>query len=274
MFHILKKICLITASSLLLFSPLAAETDEDSKAAFSISNLFSYVEPVKKGEDEKKWFLNVSGGFTKKEGNTESTNTTYSGFAKYDDDHTVLKLNYSGSYGKLKGVVNDNRGTGTANFDYFIFWRLEFFSYTMSDYNRITLLKHRNGSGAGFKFYFIRNNYLLLDLSGAPIRQYEKYEEQPAEKEWRWSVRGRIELFPFDNNFSVRYYMYYIPAMKDKSNYRTIQDLYLYAKIAGAFGIVAGYRREFNTYDKKSFQENPSLKRADSTTYIQGSITL
>jgi len=255
-------------------TPTAAETSESEVKIFKFSDIFSYVEPVKKGDDEKKIFLNLSGGYTTKSGNTDSTNTTYSSFIKYDDDHTVLKLNFSGSYGKLNDIVNDNRGTATANFDYFLFWRIEFFSYTMSDYNKITLLKHRNGSGAGAKFYFIRNNYLLIDLSGAPIRQYEKYEEHPAEKEWRWSVRGRIELLPFNDDYSIRYYIYYIPAMNDKSNYRTIQDLYLYAKIAGAFGVKAGHRREFNTYDKKAFEENPKLKRTDSITYIQASLTL
>jgi hypothetical protein len=71
----------------------------------------------------------------------------------------------------------------------------------MSDYNRITLLKHRNGTGAGAKIFFIRNNFLLIDLSGAPILQYEKYEEQTPEKNWRWSVRGRIEIFPTNDDF-------------------------------------------------------------------------
>lgn len=249
-------------------------TKTDAADVFKFTDIFQYDMPVKKGDDEKKWYLNISGGYTKKKGNTNTTNTTFGSFIKYDNNHTVLKLNYAGSYGKSEGKVNDNRGTGTGNFDYFLFWRIEFFSYTMSDFNKITKLKHRNGTGAGFKIYLIRNKYLLVDLSGAPILQYEKYEEQPADEKWKWSIRGRAELFPFNDDFTIRYYAYYIPSIGDKDNYRTIQDVYLYIKAAGTLGIKAGYRTEYNTYDEKSFQDNLKLKRTDSTTYIQASITI
>lgn len=268
----------IFALSLLILSAsaFAVETEDAVKEekSFKLSDLFLYEKPVKKGDDAKKWFLNLSGGYTKKDGNTDSINTTYSSFIKYDDNHTVLKLVYNGSYGKYAGVVNENKGTGTLNFDYFLFWRIEFFSYTMSDYNKITMLTHRNGTGAGAKFYFIRNEYILVDLSGAPILQYEKYEENPAEKKWKWSIRGRVELFPFDDDFTIRYYAYYIPSMNDKDNYRTIQDFYFYKKLAGALGFKAGYRRDYNTYDKRTFEEKPLLRKTDSTIYLQMSLTL
>ncbi len=263
---------LLTLLNVALFAD--TETTSEDKDSFKLTDLFNYEKPARKGDDEKKWSLNISGGYTKKEGNTDSLNTMYSSFIKYDDNHTVLKLNYVGSYGKYAGIVNENKGTGTLNFDYFLFWRIEFFSYTMSDYNKITLLSHRNGTGAGAKFYFIRNKYLLIDLSGAPILQYEKYEEQTAEKHWKWSIRGRAELFPFDDDFTIRYYAYYIPSMNDKNNYRTIQDIYFYKKLAGALGFRAGYRRDFNTYDKKTFEEKPLLKKTDSTTYLQMTLTL
>jgi hypothetical protein len=260
--------------SLLFSSSSAAETIKDNDGKFRFSDLLRYNEPVKKSDNEKKWFLNLTGGYTEKNGNTDSTNTTYSGSVQYDNYHTELKLNYSGSYGKFNGLVNENRGTTTGNFDYFIFWRIKFFSYSMSDFNKITLLEHRNGTGAGLKFYFIRNNYLLIDLSGAPILQYEKYEEKTAEKDWRWSIRWRAELFPFQDDFSVKYSIYYIPAISTNDNYRTIQDFYFFKKIAGPLGLRAGYRREFNTYDKKAFEENPFLKKTDSTTYIQATLSL
>lgn len=262
-------------SLVLLFTDFAyADTANSGVKPFRFTDIFHYEKPAKKSEDQKKWFLNISGGYIKKDGNTDSVNTSYSSFIKYDDDHLVLKLNGSGSYGKYAGAVNDNRGTATFNFDYFLFWRIEFFSYTMSDYNKITLLKHRNGSGAGLKFYFIRNNYLLADLSGAPIYQYEKYEYKEAEEHSKWSIRGRLELFPFDNDFSIRYFAFYIPAINDRKNYRTIQDLSFYKKLASALGIRAGYRREYNTYDRQAFETNPLLKRTDSTAYFQLSLSL
>jgi hypothetical protein len=268
---------LLFTITLLISSSSAAETikeSEENEEKFRFPDLFRYNEPVTKSDDEKKWFFTLAGGHTVKNGNTDSTNTTYSGSIKYDDYHTVLRLNYSGSYGKLNGLVNENRGTATGNFDYFIFWRIEFFSYTMSDFNKITLLEHRNGTGAGVKLFLIRNNYLLIDLSGAPILQYEKYEENEAVKDWRWSIRGRAELFPFDEDFSVRYFIYYIPVIGDRKKYRTIQDLFFSKKIAGSLGIRAGYRREFNTYDERAFIENPLLKKTDSTTYIQATLSL
>ncbi len=265
---------LIIALPLFFYVPLQAGTAKDGVDQFRFTDIFRFDAPVEKNEDDKKWYLNFSGGYTEKKGNTDSTNTSYGCFIKYDNNLTELKLNYSGSYGKYKNKVNENRGTATLNFDHFLFWRIEFFSYTMSDYNKITLLKHRNGTGAGAKISLIRNDYLLIDLSGAPILQYEKYEEQPADKEWRWSIRGRAGIFPFNDDFSIRYYAYYIPAVKNKKNYRIIQDFYLYKKIAGSLGIKAGYHREFNTYDKKSFEENPLLKKTDSTTYIQATLTI
>ena len=269
-----KKLLLVIFLPVLLNSHAYARILKDGEERFTFLDLLQYEKPVKKGDNDKKWYLNLSAGYIKKEGNTDSENSTYSGLIKYDNNHTTLKLNYFGSYGKLDNKVNENKGTATGNFDYFLFWRFKFFFYSMSDYDKITLLTHRNGTGAGAKIYLIRNNYILIDLSGAPIRQYEKYEEQPAKEDWRWSVRGRAQLFPFSEDFSVQYYAFYIPSMKDNNNYRTIQDLYFYKKIAGSLGFKAGYRREFNTYDKKSFEENPLLKKTDSTTYFQVSLTL
>jgi len=268
------KIYLTLFFTLFLCSAALADAITEGETSFSFTDIFRFDEPVRKPDDTKKWFLNISGGYTGKQGNTNSINSSFGSFIKYDDSLTVFKLSYSGSYGKFAGVVNENKGTATANFDYYLLWRIEFFSYTMSDYNKITLLKHRNGSGAGAKVYIIRNKYFLVDLSGAPILQYEKYEQQPAKEDWRWSIRGRVEIFPFSDNFYIKYYAFYIPAIADKRNFRTIQELTLNKKIAESLAIKAGYRRDYNTYDKKSYIDNPNLKRTDSTTYIQASLTL
>jgi len=270
---LITKIILILPFLPVFSSPAFADTSKNEANPFKLTDLIHYEKPEQKGADDKKWFLNLSGGYFRREGNTESFNYSYSGFIKYDDDHIVIKLNCSNYYGELAGFIYENRGTATINFDYFLFWRIEFFSYSMSDYDKITKLEHRNGTGAGLKFYLIRNNYLLTDLSGAPIYQYEKYEFKEADEDLKWSIRGRIELFPFDNDFSVRYYAYYIPSIKNRSNYRTIQDVSIYKKIASPLGIRAGYRRDFNTYDKESFEENPLLKKIDSTIYLQASLT-
>lgn len=272
-----KKLLLCISFPVILYFPASAETAKtvkEEEKPFIFADLFSYEQPVEKGDDKKKWSLNLAGGYIKKEGNTDSKNFTYGFSAQYDDDITFLKLNCAGSYGKLKDAVNENKGTATLNFDNFIFWRFEFFSYTMSDYDKIIMLTHRNGTGAGAKMFFIRNRYLQIDLSGAPIFQYEKYEQQSPEKGWRWSIRGRISIFPFDDNFSIKYYTFYIPSMKDRNDYRTIHDLSINRKLIGPVSFKAGYRREFNTYDKKAFAENPALKKTDTITYFQLSLSL
>lgn len=272
--HMMNQFFTIISIFLLLSPQLGADTVKENESSFKFEDILHYQTPVKKGDTEKKWSLNMSAGYTKSSGNTDLTNNTYGFLLKYNDYITVLKLNYYGSYGKLKETVIENKGTATLNFDYFLFWRIEFFSYTMSDYNKITLLTHRNGTGAGAKIFIIRNSYLLVDLSGAPIYQYEKYEDQSPDENWKWSIRGRAEIFPFDDNFSIKYYIFYIPSMKDKSNYRTRQELTLYHKLIGPVSLKAGYRRDFNTYDKKSYEENPALQKTDSTTYVQISLAL
>lgn len=262
---------------LLLFvyaGSLSAQTVIKEQDDFKFSDIFQYNQPVKKGEDEKKFFLNIAGGYTEKQGNTDSTVTTYSCSLKYDNNIAEFKIYGFGSYGKLNGVVNDNKGSGIINFDYYLFWRIEFFSYTMSDYNRMTELIHRNGTGCGMKFSIIRNKYLLIDMSGAPIYQYEKYEEDDPVKTWRWSLRGRFEIFPFREDFHIKYAAFYIPEIGNKKNYRTTQDLIVFKKLVGALGVRAGYRREYNTYTKEEFIENPDLKKTDSTTYIQATLSL
>lgn len=267
------KIAAFVLSLMLPALCLSAETVQKGETPFKITDLFEYRQPVKKGDDEKKVGINASVGYTEKSGNTDSTALIYSAQLKYDDHITEFKIYGFGSYGELKGKVNDNKGSAIVNFDYFLFWRIEFFSYTMSDYNRITKLTHRNGSGAGLKMFIIRNSYLLIDISGTPIFQYEKYEENDATEKWRWSLRGRFEIFPFSDDFSIKYVAFYIPEMGHSSSYRTTQELTISKKLSGILGLKAGYRREYNTYDKNAFIENPALKKTDSMTYIQASLT-
>ncbi len=251
----------------------AQELAENTKT-FQFSDLFAYENPVTKGDNEKKWTFNATGGNTGKSGNTDTVTTTFGGALKFDNNITEFRIGYTGSYGKLKGVVNDNKGTGVVNFDHYLFWRLEFFSYTMSDYNRITHLAHRNGSGAGGKFFFIRNRYMKADISGAPIFQYEDFEDQQPDKQWRWSVRGRVQVFPIADRLSIKYYVFYIPVIGDREEYRTIQEFTVELGVTDKLLVKTGYYREFNTYNERAYQKNPLLKKTDSTVYMQAGVNL
>lgn len=259
---------------LFIAAGLYADTETVQQNGFIFSDIFKYDQPVVKGENEKKTGLKVAGSYTEKQGNTDSTYTTYSCSLKYDDNIAEFKIYGFGSYGKLKGVVNENKGSVTVNFDYYLFWRVEFFSYSTSDYDRITELEHRNGSGCGLKYSIIRNKYLRMDISGAPIYQYEKYRHEEPDDTWRWSLRGRFEIFPFSEDFYIKYVVFYIPEMGNSKNYRTTQDVSVFKKLVGALGVSAGYRREYNTYTREAFIENPALKKTDSMTYIQAVLSL
>lgn len=253
---------------------LYAEETAGAVKPFVFTDIFSFESPVKKGDSEKTWSFSLSGGYTEKSGNTDTVNTTFGGFVKFDDDITEFRIGYSGSYGRLKGVVNDNKGTGIINFDNYLFWRFEFFSYSMIDYNRITHLRYRSGSGAGGKFFIIRNSYLRVDISGAPIYQYEDFEDQPADKQWRWSIRGRVQIFPVEEKFSIKYYFFYIPVIENRDEYRTIQEITAEVKIGTSLMLKTGYYREYNTYNAEAYQKNPLLKKTDSTVYAQAGVNL
>jgi len=260
--------------SLMAAIPLYADNQGDAGPGFKLKQIFSYEHPVKKGEDEKKWNFSLFGGYTEKKGNTETERLSYSAAYKYDDNIASFRVSYNGFYGKTKGIKDENKGTGTFNFSYYMLWRFEFFAYSTVEYNEIIELAHRNNAGAGLKFIFIRNRYLLADLSGAPIIQYEKFEERDAVKDKRWSIRGRIELYPFEENYMVRYFFYYIPAMNENDNYRTIHDFTASKRIMGNTHFRAGYRKEFNTYTKRILEEKPLLKKTDKTLYMQIGITM
>lgn len=246
---------------------------EQAGETFRVSDIFRYDHPVVKAENEKKWSFNLSGSYTRKEGNTENMRTTYSSAIQYDDNITQFRVAGQGAYGKTSGVKDESRGSASANYDRYLLWHLELFTYTASDYNEITKLVHRNNSGGGLKFVFIHNRYLLVDLSGAPVLQYEKYEHLDRLVDWRWSVRGRLEVFPADESFTIKCHAYYIQKMNDMNNFRTIQDLSAYKKVIGVVGVRIGYRREYDTHTKEYLVQNPLVKKTDSTYYIQASIT-
>ena len=260
----------------LLFSaPLySGEPELNENSGFSITDIFSYEHPLKKGEDEKKWHLNLGTGYMKNQGNIETMDFNYSAALIFDNNLTVFKLNWLGFYGETGKTMDENRWNAQGNFDYYVIDHIELFSFTMSDYNEILGLTHRNTTGAGLKLIFIRNRFLLADLSGAPVYQYEKFKALDEKKEWRWSIRWRGEIAPFDNNITLRYYGYYIPVFGDSENYRLIQDIFINLKLTDVLGINAGYRRDYNTYTPETLEALPLLKKKDELTYLQVSITI
>lgn len=274
MVGILKKTATATLLMMIFFPGSAYSGEEEHPAeSFRITDIFKYNHPVIKAENEKKWNLSLSVSYTQKKGNTETMRTSYSGTIQYDDNITSFKVTGQGAYGKTSGIKDEDRGSASLNYDRYLLWHFELFTYTISDYNEITGLVHRNNSGAGLKYVFIRNSYLLLDLSGAPVLQYENYEQVDTLVDWRWSARGRLEVFPGNENFTFKCHSYYVQKMNDMNNYRTIQDLSVYKKLVGIVGVRAGYKREYDTHTKEYLVKNPLVKKTDTTYYCQASVT-
>jgi len=181
---ILKKL-FFTALIITLYLPGSAYAEDTNspEETFHLCDIFEYEHPVKKGEDEKKWSSVIAGSYIRKTGNTDTRRTNYSASIQYDDNITSFKAVFAGFYGETLDIPDENRGSITANYDRYLLWKMELFSYSTSEYNKITGLIHRNESGAGLKYVFIRNRYLLIDLSAAPILQYEKYEDVGPERD-------------------------------------------------------------------------------------------
>ncbi len=262
-------ICLVILNMSAVFAQKNGKTeDELSEKNFSIIDIFSYNAPKIKKPGEKRNSFDVFSGYNRKTGNTDSENFNYSASYSFDDNITEFQISYSGSYGKSSGETIENQGSLGLNLDHYILYRLEIFSFTFSEYNRITDLDHRNSSGIGLKFVFFKNRYLQLDLSGAPLYQYEKISNE-AEKEWRLSGRGRLKIMPGNRSFSLSYRVFYIPLIEDMDIYRVKQNASLDLKIFEYLTLRIFYEYEYNTYNDEILKENPDLKKTDHSINIQ-----
>lgn len=82
--------------------------------------------------------------------------------------------------------------------------------------------------------------------------ELKKNDELEQIKDWRWSIRGRIYIFPGNDNFSIKYYTFYVQKMNNTGN----------------------YRREFDTYTKKYFEVHPHVKKTDEIYYLQAVLSI
>jgi hypothetical protein len=242
--------------------------EENTEKGFSVSDLFSIDDEVLKGDDEKKWFFSATGMYIRKTGNTDSLDSSYSSSLKFDNNVVEVELTGSGSYGETAGERDENKGNALFNFDYYLLSFLEVFTFSMSEYDRVTTLYHRNNTGAGLKLVFFRNEYWKVDLSGAPVYQYEKYIEKDPEKEWRWSLRGRVQILPKSEKFRLVYMYFYVPKVDEYETYRQIHHVYGQINYRKYLAFKAGYKR---TYNSEILDDN---LKVDTEYYVQAGISL
>lgn len=257
----------IPLTALLLILCASPLLSRDPSPSFRSEHLFSFVPPQKKGPEEKKWSWYLAGWYNRSTGNTDTLKTNAETRLTMDDNISNLTLSYLTFYGKYLGTRNENRGTGMLKFDHYVVSRVELFTYTQSEYNRMALLKYRNNTGAGVKYVFIKNPWWLLDLSGAPVVQYEKYETKGASTDWRWSVRLRSVITPVQG-VECNVTWFYIPDMSDIHNYRTSLNAYLNIRIRESLALRLGYLGQHNS------NALPGTKKTDRITYAQVGINL
>lgn len=257
--------------------PVIEKTDagaaaKDKKAAengkkWVWTDIFAFDTPRQKGPDDKKWSFSLGGMFFDKNGNTDSLLANGETNLEFDDNVKNFEIFYQTFYSKVKGDVIENRGNGIVKYDHFLIPRVEFFMFTQHEYNKRLLLKYRNNDGAGLKFVLIRNNYWKLDISGAPVFQYEEYEEKDPKKEKRWSLRFRTRITPF-KPISLNYVFFYIPNMTDKENYRYSHDASAVIAMTNILSFKLGYIYMYNN------GALPGTGKADTNLYGQISLTL
>ncbi len=222
---------------------------------------FSLDELKKKAADDKKIFFSLAAGLQSNMGNTDSFSVNGSTSFRYDNGYTSLILSYETFYGENDSIVIEHRGLGIVNLDHFVHPRVEIFAFSSAEYNEMSGLSFRNNSGAGAKIVFFRNRYLLTDLSGAPIYQYEKYSSRAESHEARASLRFRLKITPLDW-LLLQFTAFYIPTFYNGEDYRFNIDSFAQIRITSFFipGIretetgcgksglyfIGGYRRDFN----------------------------
>jgi len=229
--------------------------------------IFSYDAPVIKRPGEKRWFFTIGGMYNRKVGNTDTMTANLGTDLIFDNNVSELELLYTTFYGETRGKVIENKGAGSIKYDHYIFPRVEVFIFSRSEYSEAARLDFRNNSGLGAKYVIFKNYFWLMDISAAPVYQYEDYRDRNETYTYRWSFRYRLKITPY-KDVTANYVSYYIPKVTDFEHYRLIIDAYLNVKILTNLSLKLGYNHLFN---KNAL---PGTKRYDDTSYVQISLNL
>ncbi|TAL36264.1 MAG: DUF481 domain-containing protein [Spirochaetes bacterium] len=230
-------------------------------------SIVSYVHPVKKEGEEKVWFLTLGGLYERKQGNTDTLRSNLLAEIKYDDELSSVIASYQGFYGTAHDKKNEDRGSGILRADRFAFSRVELFAFTWSEYNLPADLTHRNNSGAGLKFVLFRNYFWKMDLSGAPVYQFEKYRTREDTRTWRWSCRYRVLATPVKYT-TLSFMFFYIPRIDQVSDHRTLVDAKLSVSVTRDISCALGYIRSYNS------APFPGTSGLDTNAYAQVALKL
>lgn len=209
-----------TVGLFILFLAMAVWGQEGKPSLFSLQPL------NKKGADSTRWFFTAEGWYQNQKGNTKELTTDAGVSLKYDDNITSFLIGGSINYTEGGSCVAENNGNAILKYDHYVHERWELFGFTQNEYDELGKLIYRNNSGGGAKFVFFRNAFWKVDLSAAPIYQYENYEDVAYETDFRGSFRGRIKMKPYDG-VTAQVTGFYVPKIMDVEKYRTSVDSWL-----------------------------------------------
>lgn len=213
----------------------------EPKKEFQWTDIFETVALKKKKETEKFWSFLLGFRLRFHETMTENQNNyqtwiktlVYGGQATvgFDDNFFSFIFDNTVSYGKTKQtdsaglekkIVSENKGKSSLNIDFYLLDWLKIFGFTTHEYNHVLQLTYRQNSGAGLKFVFFRNPYLVFDTSFAPIYQYEYYQPQnkPEIRETTIRISNRVRLNFKLKGIVLENQLYYIAFYKEWEKYR------------------------------------------------------
>lgn len=181
--HVIKKILIYPILMFLLASgnSFADEISSTKQSAEEQrESIFSYVQKVK-GTDERLWQFKTGGMYERHRGNTDTLNSDFITNFEYDDETLEVEFDFKGFYQKDAGEIKEKNWRVEFHLGYYLLQRLELTAYTISEYNRMALVDHRNYTCAGPKIIFFKNYFWKIDITGAPTRLYSQYSGFQAE---------------------------------------------------------------------------------------------
>lgn len=253
------KIIAVVFSSLIVFNSLYALEPEQNNQDFLF---MTYNPPVKKSQDEKIWAFSLAGWYSRFTGNTNTLTSNLSSTLEMDNNISNFEISFSVYYNEVDDTATINEGNGILRYDHYLFPRIELFVFSQSEYNKMSLLDHRNSSGAGAKLVITRNDILKFDISSAFVYESEKYETKNYSKDYRISCRARVKLRPV-NSLLINFTYFYIPKAYYARHYRLNMDVSAKLKINKLLAFKIGY---INSYNKNAL---PGTEKTDENYYCQ-----
>lgn len=105
-----------------------------------------------------------------------------------------VTLNGEITYGESKGIKNANSGKSLLSFDYYIFPKIEVFTFLMAEYDEMIRLKVRSNGGLGVKYDFLKDSLKEFSISTAVLRSYEEFFDLPPSWLYRLSIRPKVRI--------------------------------------------------------------------------------